>query len=83
MGSKVGMTRKLMKFSREIRAWRESVPYTQREAARVLDVPLRTYEGWESGRSAPRMLAQVAVLGRIMNLTRHYGIGIKCELSEQ
>lgn len=34
----------------ELIEWRSRLKYTQRQAAEYLDVPLRTYEGWEWGK---------------------------------
>lgn len=42
-----------MTFSEELKRWRKRMGYTQAEAAEVLDVKLRTYEGWEFGRHQP------------------------------
>lgn len=38
----------------DLRAWRARTRVTQAEAACWLDVPLRTYQGWESGRAVER-----------------------------
>lgn len=56
----------------DLKHWRSLLPsesrrghYTQREAARLLGVALRTYEDWEAGRSpipGPVALACSAVL---------------------
>lgn len=34
----------------EVKKWRQERNLTQREAAEKLDIPLRTYQGWEAGR---------------------------------
>jgi DNA-binding XRE family transcriptional regulator len=33
-----------------LKAWRRSNGHTQKLAALILGVPLRTYQGWEAGR---------------------------------
>lgn len=38
----------------DLKAWRARLGLTQAEAARWLDVPVRTYEGWEFGRAFDR-----------------------------
>lgn len=40
---------KLSRFSKELKAWRGK--RGQKEVADLIDVNLRTYEGWESGRT--------------------------------
>ena len=40
-------------FAQELKAWRASRKYTQRDAALALDVKLRTYQEWEHGRQSP------------------------------
>ena len=40
--------------SQELKAWRERLGITQARAASVLDVPIRTYQGWELGRDFDR-----------------------------
>jgi DNA-binding transcriptional regulator YiaG len=43
---------KLSKFSKSLKEWRGK--RLQKEAAEILDVNVRTYEGWESGRNLSR-----------------------------
>jgi DNA-binding XRE family transcriptional regulator len=43
---------KLTKFSKELKVWRGN--RGQKNAADLIDVNLRTYEGWESGRMPSR-----------------------------
>jgi DNA-binding XRE family transcriptional regulator len=38
----------------DLAAWRARLGITQAEAATSLDVPLRTYQGWEAGRAVER-----------------------------
>lgn len=51
--------------------WREKQRYTRAQAVEALSllvgypVSLRTYEGWEQGRSSPRGLAKAALLRAI------------------
>ena len=42
--------KEISEFPARLKKWRGD--RTQAEAARVLQVPLRTYQGWESGRPA-------------------------------
>jgi len=41
-------------ISFDLREWREKFGLTQGQAASVLDVPARTYQGWEAGRPVER-----------------------------
>ena len=41
-------------ISSDLRHWREKFGLTQDQAASVLDVSARTYQGWESGRPVDR-----------------------------
>ena len=38
----------------EIKAWRQSLDWTQEQAAAALDVPVQTIRAWEIGRYLPR-----------------------------
>ena len=42
-----------MTFADELKAWRSRRGVTQEEAAKLLHVPRRTYEGWECGDHEP------------------------------
>lgn len=48
--------------SGELKAWRALCGFTQREAAELLGVPLRSYEGYEAGRPFPYPLILRAAL---------------------
>ena len=37
-----------------LKDWRKRLGITQAQAASVLDVPIRTYQGWEAGRDFDR-----------------------------
>jgi len=41
-------------LANDLKAWRRRLKITQAAAARLLDVPLRTYQGWEIGRAVDR-----------------------------
>lgn len=41
-------------LKKELAEWRDSMGLNQYQAAELLDVPFRTYLGWESGRKVPR-----------------------------
>ena len=43
-----------------LRAWRESLRLTQRDAAHLLGVPKRTYEQWEGKNGHPHPLLDLA-----------------------
>lgn len=45
--------------------WRRTLGWTQRQAAEFLEVPLRTYEGWESGRKDMQNSGPVRKLMRL------------------
>lgn len=38
----------------DLKAWRQRLGITQAKAAKILDVPLPTYQGWEGGRRFDR-----------------------------
>ena len=38
----------------DLSSWRARLGLTQAEAAAALDVPLRTFQGWEMGRAVDR-----------------------------
>lgn len=40
-------------FADELKAWRYARGWTQEDAAKYLDVPLKTYQNWEWGRRLP------------------------------
>ena len=41
-------------MARKLQSWRKRLGITQIEAAELLDMPRRTYEGWEAGRNIDR-----------------------------
>lgn len=41
----------------ELRVWRRGMNWTQERAAIELGVVLRTYQGWESRKEVPRLVA--------------------------
>jgi len=43
-----------MKTAAQIKKLRDTIGWTQYQAATYLDVPLRTYQGWEQGRKPRR-----------------------------
>jgi len=46
-----------MKFKTELKKWRRSKRFLQKQAAEFLEVNIRTYEGWETGHSVPHALS--------------------------
>ena len=52
-------------FKKELRAWRKSRGFVQKEAADFLKVNKRTYEGWEYGRTCPLPLAMAELKRRM------------------
>ena len=52
-------------FKKKIRAWRKSRGLVQKQAADVLDVSVRTYQGWEYGKTSPNKLALAELLRRM------------------
>ncbi len=51
----------------QIKKLRDTIGWTQYQAAAYLDVPLRTYQGWEGGRNPAR--AKIVVLA--LTYARH------------
>lgn len=49
-----GEVPRLADLSKDLKAWRKRLSITQSQAAAVLDVSLRTYQGWEAGRDFDR-----------------------------
>lgn len=49
-------------FAAVLKAWREERKLTQAEAARVLEVPIKTLQNWESARTKPQGFAHTAIL---------------------
>lgn len=43
-----------MKTATQIKQLRDTIGWTQYQAAAYLDVPLKTYQGWEQGRKPRR-----------------------------
>lgn len=41
----------------ELKVWRRGMNWTQERAAEELGVVLRTYQGWESRKEVPRLVA--------------------------
>lgn len=52
-------------FGEHVRAWRERRELSRVDAARFLDVPLRTLEDWEYGKRRPRGLAFRLIVARL------------------
>ena len=52
-------------FKKTIRAWRKSKGMVQKQAADFLDVSVRTYHGWEYGKTSPGKLAMAELLRRM------------------
>jgi DNA-binding transcriptional regulator YiaG len=48
-------------FAKLLRAWRSRLELTQADAAERLGVPLRTLQGWEVARVAPRGYGRTAL----------------------
>lgn len=42
------------RMNKELAAWRATLGLNQYQAAELLDVSFRTYQGWELGKPAPR-----------------------------
>ena len=49
-------------FAGVLKAWREERKLTQAEAARVLEIPLKTLQNWEIARTKPQGFAHTAIL---------------------
>jgi len=56
-----------MNTATQIKKLRNTIGWTQYQAAAYLDVPLRTYQGWEGGRNPAR--AKIVVLA--LTYARH------------
>lgn len=52
-----------------LRRWRIGLGLVQKQAADKLSVSVRTYQGWEAGKSQPNKFAR-AELERLMNLEK-------------
>lgn len=52
-------------FQEILRDWRAIHGWVQKEAADVLKVSVRTYEGWEQGKTEPRELAMWEIQRRM------------------
>lgn len=52
-------------FAKQVATWRASKKISQREAALLLGVRQRTFEGWEYGRTMPEGIGLSALLKRI------------------
>jgi DNA-binding XRE family transcriptional regulator len=52
-------------FRIAVKDWRRRVGLVQKEAADLLGVSLRTYQGWESGRYEPFYLAKIEIERRM------------------
>lgn len=48
-----------MRFTEDVRRWRQRMKMTQAEAAEILEVSRRTYEGWEMGRHVPSHVSAI------------------------
>ena len=53
--------------SQNLKAWRERIGVTQARAAELLDVPVRTYQGWEAGRDVDRAWILTLALQSVEN----------------
>ena len=53
------------KFSKSVKMWRARKGLSLREAALLLGVNKRTWEGWEYGRTIPEGIALAVILKRI------------------
>lgn len=60
MGKRVPKRAKL-EFADELKAWRARKRLTQVEAARVLEVPLKTLQNWEIARTMPTGLGLLTI----------------------
>jgi len=56
-------------FAAALKSWREDRKLTQVEAARVLEVPLKTLQNWEIARTKPQGFAHTAIL-RLLERSR-------------
>jgi DNA-binding transcriptional regulator YiaG len=56
------------KFSDALRSWRARRKLTQAVAARLIGVPIRTWQNWEIGWRVPRQYHQRLVLEAIRRL---------------
>lgn len=52
-------------FSKRLKKWRIVRGMLQKQAASVLGVNTRTFQGWEEGRSEPKALAMAELLRRM------------------
>jgi DNA-binding transcriptional regulator YiaG len=48
-------------FADELKAWRKSQKIIQKEAAEILGVSVRTYQGWECGTFHPARICEGCV----------------------
>lgn len=61
MGKRVPVRAK-REFADLLRTWRERKRLSQSEAARLLEVPVRTLQNWEIARVMPHPYAHAAIL---------------------
>ena len=54
-----------MKFAGTVRRWRRLRELTQRDAAKRLGVPYRTFQAWELGARTPRGIAKWLIVARL------------------
>jgi len=55
----------------ELKAWRAELGLSQSQAARALGVRLRTYQGWEAGRSVKHPAILLYALAALRQQLRH------------
>ena len=60
-----------LNFQRFLRSWRDKLGLNREEAARLLGIPERTYEGWENGRPPAHMHVAVLALRYLAEVERH------------
>lgn len=57
-----------MSFAENLKACRKASPYKQREVAELIGISLRTYQGYEEGRSEPN-IAKLIALARLFDIS--------------